>query len=74
MAARHIFKVIREGKKWLVIKDGKLLGSFSSREKAKSIALQRANRRLSSKVIIYRPNGSVLNSFFNSDAMVYRNG
>ncbi|MCK4894242.1 MAG: DUF2188 domain-containing protein [Calditrichia bacterium] len=74
MAARHIFKVIREEQKWLVTKDGKLLGSFSSREKAQSTALDRANQRLSSKVIIYRSNGSVFNSFFNSDYFACRNG
>jgi len=74
VAARQVFKVIRKGNKWLVTKDDKLMGSFSSREKAQSNALEKANRRLSSKVIIYRPNGSVFNSFFNSDDFAYENG
>jgi hypothetical protein len=74
MAARHIFKVIREGKKWSITKDGKFLGSFTSREKAQSRALEKAKRYLSSKVIIYRPNGSVFKSFFSSEDFAYRNG
>jgi hypothetical protein len=67
MAARNIFKVVAKGKKWLVTKDGILLGNFTSQEKAQAKAIEGANKSISSLVIVYRPHGSVIHTFFNSD-------
>jgi len=64
MAARNKLKVIWNDEKWQVVKDGKVLNGYSSKEKAEQYARRIARRMISSQVLIYRSNGSIQKSFF----------
>jgi hypothetical protein len=65
MAARNIYKVKYQDKKWFIQKDNMILGRFASRKSAVRRAILKAKSQLSSQVIIFRPNGSIQESICN---------
>ena len=67
MAARNIYKVKFQDEKWFIQKDNVILGRFASRKSAVRRALLKARSQLSSQVIIFRPNGSIQETFCNFD-------
>ena len=65
MAARYIFRVLFKRDKWLVLRDSVELGRYENKEKATRRAKGLAARLRSSQVLIFRPNGSIEDRFFN---------
>ncbi len=60
MAARNIFRVMPNGKSWEVRKDRALLNRFRLKERAVAKARELARNIISSRVIVYRPDGSLI--------------
>ncbi len=60
MAARNIFVVKPLEDSWVVLKDGALLGTFPERQDAIRQARKLSQSRLSSQVLVYRPDGSII--------------
>ena len=60
MAARNIFVVKPVEDSWVILKDGALLGSYPERQAAIRQALKLSQARLSSQVLVYRPDGSII--------------
>ncbi len=60
MAARNIFRVVPNGSRWEVRKDGSILNTFQYRKGAVERATELASKTISSRVIVYRNDGSVI--------------
>ena len=61
MAARNIFRVISNGRNWEVIKDDSKLSSHRLKKYAVKKAQEFAKRVVSSRVLEYRVDGSIVN-------------
>ena len=59
MAARNVFRVKPTGNKWIVEKGDMVLGSYLLKDDALSQASKLAEEKISSQVLIYRPDGSI---------------
>lgn len=64
MAARNIYRVQPNGEMWEVLKEGVLLSSHQVKANAVLRAEKFADQQISSRVLVYRPDGSIQESIF----------
>ena len=60
MSARNIFRVIPNGEKWEIKKNGQILDSHLQKEVAMRKARKLAQNSISSHVLEYRRDGSII--------------
>ncbi|MFZ0390015.1 MAG: DUF2188 domain-containing protein [Calditrichia bacterium] len=59
MAARNVFRIVPQDGMWDVIKDWQVISRHLSEQEAMEAANLLAKKIISSRVLVYRPDGSI---------------
>jgi hypothetical protein len=60
MAARNIYKVIHDLGKWVILRNEEIIGQHTLKENAVESAKDLSYKKISSRVLVYRKDGSII--------------
>lgn len=60
MAARNIYRVIHDVGKWIIIKNDEVISKHTEKEHALESAKDLAYKKISSRVLVFRKDGSII--------------